>query len=221
VIVVIGLLAFLLLFPIQTCAGAYCWNSTPLPAHMISSSILLGWGMLTSRRRTSRLSAILEPAVGSWPGIWLLLCTWGGTVSHLLAGVGADFGIGSCCTLGCSLSCSLGFSCGCSCCCLTGPPRCIVSARCVASSPSASIFAVLPLSFSLACWPGGTHFMTFATMVVMPAAHSLSSSWRVSHFYSLTCIQAIIATSSQAACTYCKFARCPMVRCSCVSSSAC
>jgi hypothetical protein len=82
----------------------------------------------------------------------------------------------------------------------------------------------LPLSFSLACWPGGTPFMTFATMVVMPAAHSLSSSWRVSHFYSLTCIQAIIArhcASSQAACTYFKFARCPMVRCSCVSSSAC
>jgi len=65
--------------------------------------------------------------------------------------------------------------------------------------------------------------MTFAIMSVLPAPPSLSSSWLVSQFGSLSYIHVMIprhCASSRAACASSRFVRCPMVRCSCVSSCA-
>jgi len=138
--------------------------------------------------------------------------------------VGADFGLGLCCGSGCGLSCSLGFSCCFRCWSFSCPLSCVVSACCEASSPPPSILVVLSLSFPLASWPGATPVMTVAIMFVMPSPHSVSSTWRVSHFCSLSCIDVIIprhCAFSRAACASSRFVRCPTVWCSCVSSCAC
>jgi len=247
VIAVIVPFAFLLVFMIQTCAGACFWNSALLTADAISSSICLGRGMLSSLLTISRLSAMLKPEVRARPGSGTLssicnirrfavvfdppgpmgaLWLWvrGGTVSHRLGGVGADFGFCSCCCFGCPLSGSLGFGCCCSCWRFSGPPSCVVSTCCEASSPPPSISAVSSLSFSLASRAGATPFMTFTIVFVMPAPLSLLSSWQESHFCSLSCIHVLITShcaSSRPACACTKFVRCPTVRCSCVSSCAC
>jgi len=147
VIAVIVPFAFLLTLMILTCAGSGCWNRALLTADAISSSIFLGRGLLSSLLKISRLSAMLDPEVGARPGSGTLssLCNirrlavvldppgptgalwlWvrGGTVSHSLVGVGADFGLslsyGFCCTL----TDSRGFSCCCSCWHFAGPPTC-------------------------------------------------------------------------------------------------
>jgi len=168
------------------------------------------------------------PAVGAGPAPGptgaLSLLARGGTVSHSLAGVVADFGLGAGCGLGCSLTCSLDFGCCSSCWRFSGPSSQIVSACWEAASPPPSVLAVTSLAFSLPSWPGATPFMTFAIMFMMPTPHSLSSSWRASHFCSLSCIHLIIpyhSASSQAARTSHSFARYPTVRCSCASSCAC
>jgi len=202
--------------------------------------------MLSSLLKISRVSAMLEPEVGAGPGsatlsslfiikrravmldppgplgaLWL--CVRGGPVFRRLAGVGADFGLGLCCGFGCTLRSSLGFGCCCSCWRFSGPPSCGVSTCCEASSPPPSILSVSSLSLSLASCPGATPFMTFTIIFVMPAPHTLSSSWRASHFCCLSCIHVLIpphCASLWAACAYTRFVRCPTVRCTCVSSCA-
>jgi len=122
------------------------------------------------------------------------------------------------------MSGSLVSGCSCSCWNCSGPPSWVVSACCEASSPPPSIPAVLSLSLSLTSWPGATPFMTFAIILLMPAPHTLSSSWRASHFCSHSCINVLIpnhCASSGAACVCTKFIRCPTVQCSCVRSCAC
>jgi len=165
VIAVIVPFAFLLAFMIRTCAGTCCWNSALLTADAISSSIFLGRGMFSSLLKISRLSAMLEPDFGAGPGsgplsslfnikrlaavldppgpmgaLWLWVR--GGTVSHRLAGVGANFGLGSCYGFGCTLSSIMVSGCCCSCWRFSDPPSCVVSACCDASSPPPSIPAV-------------------------------------------------------------------------------
>jgi len=144
-------LAFLFACIIRTCARACCWNSTRLTADEIASSILLGPGMLSSLLRPSYLSAIHEPDFGAEPGI----CLWTrcGTISHHLAGVGADFGLGVFCGFGCSLSCSLCCGCCYGCCRSSGPSSLVVSACCEACSPPKSVLAVISLTISLSCRP--------------------------------------------------------------------
>jgi len=51
---------------------------------------LVGRGMLSCLLQTCHLSAILKPYVGAGQG--LLLWGRGGTLAHLQAGMGADFG---------------------------------------------------------------------------------------------------------------------------------
>jgi len=165
--------AFLLPFMIQTCAGACCRNTALLTADAILSSIYQGRGKLSSLLKISCLSAMLRRDVGAGPGsrtvlslfnirglavvldppgpmgaLWLWF--WGATFSHCLAGVGADFGLGSCCGFGCTLSGILGFGCCSSCWRISGPPSSIGSTCCRASSPPQFILAVSSHSFSLA-----------------------------------------------------------------------
>jgi hypothetical protein len=59
---------------------------------------------------------------------------------------------------------------------------------------------------------------------VMPVPHTLSCSWRSSHFCSLCCIHVRIpnhCASSRVACACTKFVTCPPVQCSCISTCAC
>lgn len=145
-------------------------------------------------------------------------------ISHRLAGAGAEFGWGECCGFGCSLSSSLGFGCCCSCWRICGPPSCIVSACCESTTPQPSIFVVRVLSFCLHSRPCTTDIVAFPIMFVMPGLHSLASSWRVSYFCSLTCINVISPShraSSQVAWTSSKFAWSAVVLYSCISTIAC
>jgi len=228
VIAEIAPLAFLLALMILMWAGAFLWKSALLIADAISWSILLESSTLSSLLNMRRVSAILDPAVGAVPGPGLTGALWllsrGGTVSHRLAGVGADFGLGADHGLGCSLSCRLGFGFWCSCWSFSGLPSRVVSACCDASSSPPSVLAVILLSFCRTSWPGATPFMTFAIMFVMPAPHSLSSSWQASHFCSLSCIHAIIpchCVSSQAARDCHRLASCWTFWCSCISFCDC
>jgi hypothetical protein len=153
----------------------------------------------------------------------------GGTVSHCIAGVGvdADFGFGTDYGFGCSLSCSFGLGYGCCCCgCWhsSGPSSRVVSACWAVSSPPPSVLAVASRSLSLSSRPCPMPLMVFAIKFVIPAHHTLSSSQRESDICSLSCIHVMIASrcaSSQVARASTRFARCPTVQCSCVSSCAC
>jgi hypothetical protein len=79
----------------------------------------------------------------------LSLCAQGGTVSHLLVGVEAEFGFSAGCSIDCSFSCSLVFGC---CCCgclrISGPSSCVVSACCEASIHPLFILAFFSHSIS-------------------------------------------------------------------------
>ena len=122
------------------------------------------------------------------------------------------------------MSCSLGFGCCCRRWRSSGPSSCVVSACFEASSPPLSILAAFSLSFSLTPWPGATPFMTSGIMFVIPAPHSMSSSWRASHFCSRSCIHVVIPShcaSLWATWASSRFVRCPTIQCSCVSSCAC
>jgi len=86
-----------------------------------------------------------------------------------------------------------------------------------------SLLSCLFLSLSLPGL-GAPPFINISIMFVMPTLYSFSSSWWVSHFCSLCCIHVIIPShcaSSRAAWVSNRFAKCPTVRCSCVSSCAC
>jgi len=199
--------AFLFKVMIRTCAGACCWNSTLWTADAISSCNFWGRGILASLHEISRLSARLKLAVRAGPGsgtispLFTISCLFallnpprpmGGLWLWVQGGVDFRFGLGSCCNFGCTLSGSLGFSYCCSSWCFSGPAFCIVSASCEASSPPPSITAVMSLSFSLASWPRPTPCMMLGIMLVIPIPHSLSSSWRATHFCFLFCIHLII-----------------------------
>ena len=217
-------LAFRLVFMILMWAGAFWWKCTPSIADVISGSILLESGTLSSFLNIRSHSAMLDPACGAGlrGAVWLL--TRGGTVSHLLEGVGAGFGFGTGSGLGCSLRCSSGFGCCCNYWHFSGPSSRIASAWWEASSPPPSVPAVISSSLSLPSWPCATPFMIFPIMFVWPAPHCLSSSWRTPHFCSLSCIHVIIPShraSWWAAWDSTRFARCPNVWCSCVISCAC
>jgi len=181
----------------------------------------LGSGTLSSLFNMGCLSAILDPQtlMGA-----LRLCVQGGTVCHWLASVGTDYGCRLCSGFGCNLTGSLGFGCCCSCCPCSTAPSCVVSASCDTTSPLFSMAAVITLSFSVASCPSATPFINFAIIFVMPAPHSLFSSWWASHFCSLSCIHVIIpihCASLRVACPCNKFVRCPTVQCSCISSCTC
>jgi len=147
----------------------------------ISWSISLGRGKPSSLLNIRHLSAMLDPAVGAGPvtGPRLMGARWhlarGGTVTHRLVGVGADFALGLGRGVGCSLSCSLSFGSCCSCSHFSCHSSRVVSACCDASSPPPFVLAVISLSFYLPSWTGATTFMTFVIMFVMPAPHSLLS----------------------------------------------
>jgi hypothetical protein len=115
----------------------------------------------------------------------------------------------------------MGISCSCSCWRLSSPSSCIVTGCHEAVNPASSALTVISISFSLHFCPCATPFIVFANRFVMPTHLSLASSWRASHFYTLSCIHDIIPShcaSSRAALACNSFATCPTVRCSCVSS---
>jgi len=223
-------LGFLFAFMFRTWASAIWLKHALLIAEANSWSIWSGGGTLWCPLNIRLVSAMLDQAIGAGHVLELgptgVLCYWarGGTISHLLAGAGANIGLGSCCGLDCSCSSNVSFSCCFSCWHISGSPSCVVSACCEASSTAKSIFAALSLVFSLASCPGATLFMTIVIGIVLPAPHSLSSSWRVSHFCSLSCILVNIPShcaSSRGARASNTFVQCPTVRCSCSSFCAC
>jgi len=93
VIAVIVTLEVLFGFMIRMWAGAFWWNSPLLIADAISWSILVGGGTPSNVRDIRRISDMLDLAVRAGPGRLgtLRLRPHGGTVSHCLPGVGADF----------------------------------------------------------------------------------------------------------------------------------
>jgi len=223
---------FFLAFMIWMWVGALWWKSALLIDDARSWSILFGRGTLSSLHTIRRHSAWLDPAFRVGPrmvgAVWIWVHRW--IVSHLLAGVGVDLGLGLCCGSGCWLSGSFGLGFG-RCCRwpFSGSPSCIVPAHCEASRSPPPCLAVSAVPSLPACWVGAASptpgvASPFTVISVMPVPHCTLSLLHSSHLVSVSsghCFMPSQYSTCRNVCAASILAIRSIVWCSCITSRAC